>query len=178
MRILVAYASKHGATAGIADRIGMELRCAGSDVDVLPIDEVGAVEQYDAYVIGSAVYVGSWMKLGLKFVQQHAPVLSARPLWLFSSGPLGSGTTDDEGNDLRETTRPKQHAELEALLRPREHRIFFGALDRSGFGLSERLIAAMPGSDKLLPEGDFRDWADIEAWAQDIAAALEVVPTM
>jgi len=177
MRVLVAYASKHGATAGIAERIGMQLGCSGLDVDVLPIDDVRAVAEYDAYVLGSAVYIGSWMKDAIRFVHQNAHTLATRPVWLFSSGPLGDDPRDGKGNDLRETSRPKQAAKLDALLDPREHRVFFGALDRSDFGLGERLIAAMPAGDKLLPEGDFRDWPEIDAWAQAIAADIQAVLT-
>lgn len=175
MRVLVAYASKHGATAGIAERIGTELRCSGLDADVLPIDSIPNVANYDAYVLGSAVYIGSWMKDAMQFVHQHASTFAMRPIWLFSSGPLGDDPADGQGDDRHESIKPKQIADLEALLRPREHQIFFGALDRSGFGLRERVITAMPGSDKLLPEGDFRNWPEIEAWAQAIAADLEAV---
>jgi len=177
MRVLVAYASKHGATAGIAERIGMELRCSGLDVDVLPIDSVRNVANYDAYVLGSAVYIGSWMKDAMLFVHQYADTFVMRPTWLFSSGPLGDEPADGQDNDQHEAIKPKQVTELEEILRPREHRIFFGALDRSDFGLRERVIAAMPGSDKLLPEGDFRNWPEIEGWAQAIAADLEAVLT-
>ena len=41
VRVLVAHATKYGAAAGIAEKIGAVLREAGLGVDVLPVDRVG-----------------------------------------------------------------------------------------------------------------------------------------
>jgi menaquinone-dependent protoporphyrinogen IX oxidase len=60
MRVLVAFASKHGGTQGIAERIGEKLVVAGQQVDVLPAKQVGDLTSYGAFVIGSAAYMGSW----------------------------------------------------------------------------------------------------------------------
>lgn len=176
MRVLVTYSSKHGATAGIAERIGFVLREAGVDAEVWPAGEVGDVEGYDAVVAGSAVYLGSWLKDVTGFLRRNAEALVTRPVWLFSSGPVGNAPESDESGDLAKAVSAKQLAELEELVHPRDHRVFFGAVDRHTFGIAERLFAATPAGRKLLPEGDFRDWADIEAWAGEIAADLAAVP--
>src|SRR3954447_17805409 len=60
MKILVAYASEHGATREIAEHIGRALGDAGLDVDVRDADDVNDVAPYDAAVIGSAVYMRPW----------------------------------------------------------------------------------------------------------------------
>src|SRR5690349_740656 len=110
MSILVTYASKHGATAEIAERIAETLQASSLEVEVRPIDEVEDPAGYDAFVIGSAVYFGSWMKEASGFMQRNRAVLAVRPVWLFSSGPLGTSATDDQGRDLREVTTPEEIA--------------------------------------------------------------------
>jgi menaquinone-dependent protoporphyrinogen oxidase len=176
MNVLVAYASKHGATREIAERIASTLQAAGCDAEARPVQEVINLTGYDAVVIGSAVYFGSWMKAAAACVRRHRAALAARPVWLFSSGPLGTATTDDQGRDLRETAEPKEIAEFRQAIAPRDHRVFFGALDRRTFGFTERVIQALPAGRALLVEGDVRDWADIERWAAGIARTLAPQP--
>lgn len=172
--ILVAYSSRHGFTQGIADRIATTLRESGWTVDERPLASVGDVTGYSACVIGSAAYIGQWLAPATEFVRSHRDALAARPLWLFSSGPLGTSTTNARGRDLLETSEPKQFAEFRTQLRPRGLRVFFGGLDPSRLGRGERLVRAAPAMRQLMPEGDFRDWPSIDAWAQDIALALSV----
>jgi menaquinone-dependent protoporphyrinogen oxidase len=174
MAVLVAYASKYGATQQIAERIAVTLRASGVDADVRPIKAVGDVARYEAFVIGSAVYYGSWMRPASSFVRRHQSILAGRPVWLFSSGPIGADATDAEGRDMREVARPKQSAELGEALRPRDHRVFFGKLDHGKLGFADRLVASLPAFPGAA--GDFRDWSDIEAWAHGIAGELAQVP--
>lgn len=176
MRVLVAYATKHGATTGIAERIGDVLREAGQKVDVLPVDDIRAIDQYDAFVVGSAVYLGSWRKEAVALLRHHADVLATRPVWLFSSGPVATEEVGTREDQLNNAVSAKQLAELTELVQPRDHHVFFGAVDRSTFGLGERLLGALPAGRKLLPEGDFREWGDIEGWSAAIAAELAGVP--
>jgi len=89
MKVLVSAASKYGATAEIARAIADVLAGKGLEVTVVPPAEAGAIEQFDAVVLGSAVYMGRWMKPGRELAQRQAAALSARPVWLFSSGPVG-----------------------------------------------------------------------------------------
>lgn len=172
MRILVAYGSKYGATRGIAERIGEVLRGRGLDVAVQPVADVGDVTGYDAFVIGSAAYFGSWLKEATAFVRRNRAVLASRPVWLFSSGPTGTETTDAKGRDVREVNVPKEIAEFTAAITPRDHRVFFGAAHLRNLGLLGRLLAKMPFPGM---EGDFRDWADIQSWAESIARELTPV---
>lgn len=129
MRVLVAYASRHGATAGIARRIAEQLQAAGLDADVRDVQEVDDVAAYDAVVLGAAAYMFHWLKDATRFARRHRDVLAARPTWLFSSGPLGDDPGDDEGNDLLEVSRPKEFDELHELLHPRRRA---GVLRRLG----------------------------------------------
>lgn len=161
-RILVAYATKHGSTAEIATAIGEEIRSAGYDVDVLNARDLAgarALEPYDAVVLGSALYAAHWQRDANRFVRRHVAGLGARPVWLFSSGPLDHSA---EFGDIPMT--PPVAAEV-APIGARGHRTFGG-----------RLLATTPGIDPAVlrthRQGDFRDWTAIRAWGRAIAAEL------
>ena len=87
-RVLVAYGSKRGSTAEIAGWIGDTLRGQGLDTEVADAGSVRDVTDYDAVVLGGALYEGRWHKEARRFARRHAAALSGRPVWLFSSGPL------------------------------------------------------------------------------------------
>ena len=176
MSILVTYASKYGAAEELAARIAEKLRSVGHDAEVRPVKAAGDLAGYAAVVIGSAIYYGSWLKEAVEFVRRNRAVLAARPVWLFSSGPLGTSATDTQGHDLRRAAEPKELAELREAINPRDHRVFFGALDRSKMGFKDRMITNLPAARALFLEGDFRDWKDIEAWAESIAHELAQMP--
>lgn len=174
MSVLVAYASEHGATAGIADRIAGRLRSDGLEVDLAEVTAARDPAAFDACVIGSAVYLGRWRKEALAFVHGHREALAMRPTWLFSSGPLGDEPLDEHGRDKREAAVPEVAPELIQAVGARDHRVFFGALNPDDLPLIPRLMRLLPAGRRLLAEGDFRDWAQIDAWADSIAAALDV----
>jgi menaquinone-dependent protoporphyrinogen oxidase len=175
MNVLVAYATRHGATAGIAERIATTLRAAGLAAEARPVDEVQDLAPYDAVVLGGAAYMFHWLKDATVFARRHRAELTARPVWLFSSGPLGTDRIDDEGHDVLEAARPKEFDELTALLHPRGEQVFYGAFDPDAppIGLSERVIRHLPAAQDATPVGDFRDWPAIDAWATHIAAELD-----
>lgn len=161
MTLLVTYASKHGSTREIAERIAEKLRQMGQEADVHPMDEVLDAESYTAFVIGSAIYYGSWLKEATGWVHRNQAVLAEHPVWLFSVGSLGTEVQDTE-------PQPKEQAEFQQTIRPREQRIFFGVLDHSHLSFTERvMVKAIRAS-----EGDFRNWQVIEAWAASIAHDL------
>jgi menaquinone-dependent protoporphyrinogen oxidase len=174
--ILVTYASKRGATKEIAERIAETLTAAGQQAEAKPVRATGDLSAYDAFVVGSAAYFGRWLREAASFVQKNRAVLASRPVWLFSSGPLGTEATDADGQDLRAAAEPKEIAEFREAIQPRDHRVFFGALDPGRLGLRDRLIRALPAGRALLPEGDFRDWAEVKAWAAGIARELAELP--
>lgn len=177
MQVLVLYGSKYGSTKGIAERVADRLRECGHEVNLEGATYTAPIEDFDAFVIGSAAYMGSWLKEPAEWVRKHARLIALKPVWLFSCGPLGDKTTDENGRDLRETAVPKEIVEFEAAIEPRGHRVFFGALDHTKLGLAHRMIWNLPTGRKLLIEGDFRDWNDIDAWAVEIAEALEPART-
>jgi menaquinone-dependent protoporphyrinogen oxidase len=184
-KVLVVYASRHGATRGIAQRIGDVLRSEGFEADVAPADHAAGVGTADAVVVGSAVYMGSWLQDAIDFIKRNEVVLADLPLWLFSSGPLpGSSREKGPGVDpLTDALGPeegpgsggrKKVAEISAATSPKDHRVFLGAFDPNDppMVMSERLVRMLPAVKNALPAGDFRDWDAIEAWAHEIAATL------
>ncbi len=160
MRILVSTASKHGSTAEIGREIAGVLTEAGLEVDVVAPDGVKSLDGYDAVVLGSAIYVGQWLAPARDLVERLADELTARPVWLFSSGPIGDPPKPEED--------PDEIAELLEITHARAHVTFAGKVDRSELGLGEKVIVAAVRT----PEGDFRPWADVRAWATGIAEAL------
>src|SRR5436305_12388032 len=147
MTVLVAYASKHGSTQGIAQRIAEQLRQLGIQAEARPLDEVWDPGSYEALVIGSAIYYGSWMKEATEWVHRNQAVLARRPVWLFSVGPLSTEAKHAE-------QQPKETAEFQQAIRPREQRVFFGALDHQSLSFAARTVLKAIRA----PEGDFRDW--------------------
>jgi menaquinone-dependent protoporphyrinogen oxidase len=162
MRALVAVATQHGATLEIADMIGATIAARGIETDIREVENVPAVDGYDGVVVGSAVYMGNWIKSARTFVEGHADELAARPTWMFSSGPIGDPPKPDAATAVNVD-------DLVAAAHAREHRLFAGRLDLNRLGLVQRAIARTVRS----PEGDYRDWGEIQAWATSIADDLE-----
>ena len=165
MRVLVTAASRHQSTTEIAEAIARVLTESGTNAASRRPGEVDSLEGYDAVVLGSGVYMGRWLAPATEFVERHRAALLERPVWLFSSGPLGSPVAKPGGD-------PASVAELATSLNARGHRTFAGRLERKRLGLGEKLVAA----GVKAPEGDFRPWQLIDAWAREIGAALKAEP--
>jgi menaquinone-dependent protoporphyrinogen oxidase len=163
--ILVTAASKQGATGEIAAAIGAALCKRGLDATVRAPEHVEDVRGYDAFVIGSAVYMGHWLEPARDLVQRFGVAIAERPVWLFSSGPVGDPArklVQQMGAD------PVELPELLVQTQARDHRIFAGKLVKEHVGRAQRLsLAIFRGF-----EGDFRNWAEIDQWAAQIADAL------
>lgn len=165
-RVLVAYGTKYGATAGIAEKIGQVLREAGLAVDVQPAGQAGDPAAYGAVVLGSAVYIGRWRKEAARYLKTHEAALAQRPVWLFNSGPLGQGNAAEQAGELG---FPKSLRPIADRIAVRDVAVFFGAVDLDRLNPLERWMLKNVKS----PSGDFRDWDAIAAWAAGIAAALK-----
>jgi menaquinone-dependent protoporphyrinogen oxidase len=164
--ILVAYASKHGMTEGIAEKIGEALRQSGWQADVLPVEHVKEPAKYTAFVLGSAVYIAMWRKEMVKFLQRNESLLSERPVWIFSSGPMGEGNPDQLAQGWR---FPEAQRSLIERIKPRETVIFHGAIDIKKMSFLEKWVL----KNVKAPAGDYRDWEAITSWARAIAGELK-----
>jgi menaquinone-dependent protoporphyrinogen oxidase len=166
-RVLVAYASRMGSTKEIAEAIGAELVARDLEVDVLPCTSDPKPDDYDAVVLGSAIYVRRWDKPARSYLKQYAAALADRPTWLFQSGPCGPGA---ETEQLDPPKHVAKQMSKHGLPRPRT---FGGRLDTEhANGLVSQWMA-----EKGPLSGDFRDWQQIRDWAAGIANDLTATET-
>lgn len=178
MHVLVAFASRLGATRGIAERIARVLEQRGLEVTLQPVESAAAVAEYDAFVIGSAAYASHWIDDATRFVRRNRAVLASHPVWLFSSGPVGGETVDTKGRDVLMAAEPQEFAEFASAINPVDEQVFFGAYDPDaepiGFmGRFGARFTRIPAIREALPAGDFREWPKIDAWADGIARELQ-----
>jgi menaquinone-dependent protoporphyrinogen oxidase len=162
VRVLVTAASRHGATHEIADAIAAGLERRGVEAGVEHAEELTSLNGYDAFVIGSAVYVGRWLDTARELVESHASALAERPVWMFSSGPLGPPDA------LKPEGDPVDVAALTEAVGAEDHRVFAGRLDRELLSFGEKAVIVAVRA----PEGDFRDWGAIDEFAGEIAGHL------
>jgi menaquinone-dependent protoporphyrinogen oxidase len=164
MTVLVAYASKRGSTAEIAETVAATLRRAGLSVVCDRVDEVDDLDPYDAIVVGSAVYMKRWRGDARHFLKQNRKTLRKMPFWVFSSGPVGDPADDNPGW----MESPKFIAKLEEM-GVRDHVVFGGSVPREPQGFME--TAMVEGTPEEFR--DRRDWDQIRAWAEGVAGELE-----
>jgi menaquinone-dependent protoporphyrinogen oxidase len=165
-QVLVTYATKHGATAEIAEKIGEVLRQEGLPVDVFPVKQVQELAPYTAVILGSAVYIGRWRKEAVKFLEANEQLLAERDVWLFSSGPTGQG---DAVELLQGWHFPEGQQPIADRIQPHEIVVFHGALEVNDLNFIEKRMIKMVES----PTGDFRDWEGITDWATAVVDTLK-----
>ena len=165
-KILVAYASKYGATAEIAEKIGEVIEEKGLDVDVYPVNRVKDVAPYDVVILGSAVYIGAWRRPAASFLKKNVGALTGKKVWLLSSGPTGKGSVEDQ---LEGWTFPRGLKETGERIHFEEHTIFHGALLENKLSGMERWMIKKVKA----PFEDARDWEDIKKWARSIATEIK-----
>lgn len=159
-KVLVAYATKRGATAGIAAVVAAELARSGLTVDVHEVSAVDAVSEYDAVVLGSAIYLRRWQPEAVRFLRVHEPQLRERPVWLFHSGPVGPDEDPEEA-------LPAPVARLARRIGAAPARTFAGELQPEA---ADTFLAHRLALTDLA--GDFRDFDAVRAWAATIATSL------
>jgi len=161
MTVLVATASRYGATEEIAQAIADVLREHAVPTEFRRMEDIESAMPYGAFVLGSAVYFGGWLRDARRFLDDNRELLAARPTWLFSSGPIEA--PDAAGSEVFDG------ADLVQRSGARGHQLFGGRLDRCSLGFRDRVIT----SALRAREGDFREWDAVTAWAASIADALE-----
>jgi menaquinone-dependent protoporphyrinogen oxidase len=170
-RVLISAASGHGSTTEIARVIGGTLADNGIAVDIVPPEAVDSVEDYDAVILGSAVYAGRWLAPARNFAIRFRDPLATRPVWLFSSGPVGDPSrklVQSMEEDPADVTRIRQATQV------RDHRMFAGKLDPQVLSIGQRAsLLVFRGM-----RGDFRDWTVVTQWADSIAADLAALPEL
>ena len=165
-KVLVTYASKYGATAGIAEKMGEVLNQEGVPADVIPVDEKPDATAYKAVILGSAVYIGAWRKGAARYLQANEKALAGRPVWLFSSGPTEEGDVDEL---LKGWQFPKKLQPVADRIKPRQIVNFHGSLNREKLNALEKWMIEKVGAEF----GDFRDWEAITTWTKAVAKEIK-----
>jgi menaquinone-dependent protoporphyrinogen oxidase len=160
-RVLVTYASKYGSSGGVADAIGKELCSKGVAADVVLIKNAGNISSYQGVVIGSAIYMGKWMPEAVDFVKKNRDVLRQVPVAYFLVCMTLARPTEKNRAEVLSYVDPILKAVPE--IKPVGIGTFAGALDYNNLSWLNKKILKSKGS----PEGDFRDWNAIRAWARE-----------
>lgn len=166
-QVLVAYGSKYGSTAEIAEAIGGVLTACGLDVDVRAARTVRSLDRYRAVIIGSAVYMGRWRGEALRLLSGQRQWLATHDVWLFSSGPVGEDDDDEDPAEVDRWTKPKKVCEFAAAIGAHDHVVFGGKVDTDRGALRKMIARGAPEDTR-----DRRDWDEIASWAERIADVL------
>ncbi len=169
-RVLVTYGTKFGSTAEIADRIGGRLTEAGFDTDVLQANLGIDVRKYDAVVVGSPMYGSKWLAEPALLLYTNPDIFDTTPLAVFTVGMLNvkhPGELEKVHDEFFEQIFTGPHALPEGST----HAVFDGAMYRSNLKMCLRIFDRVVN---ISPVGDFRDWAKIESWADEVAADFHV----
>jgi menaquinone-dependent protoporphyrinogen oxidase len=161
-KILVAYGSKRGSTAEIAEIIGKTLRQKGLQVDVLDAGIVKDLTPYRKIILGSSVYIGLWHKNAVRFLKKNIESLEKLPVWLFICGPTGPG---DPIEQMDGWLYPKSLRSVIERIHPRAITCFGGKLVMKTLNPFEKWII----KNVKAPEGDFRDWHAVASWVDTVS---------
>lgn len=161
MQVLIAYGSKMGGTAEIARAVAERLAAHGLTVEVSDADDVDDGAGFDGVVVGSSLYAGRWRGSCVRYLKHLVRDNHSGPVWLFHSGPL----TDAEAHTPQDL--PRKVAELADRLDTRDVVTFGGVLSDHPSGFIARKLAESMS-------GDWRDWSEVEAFADAIVAGLGV----
>jgi menaquinone-dependent protoporphyrinogen oxidase len=160
MRVLVTYGSERGGTEGLAQMVTSGLAEEGLTVDLLPPEDIASLDGYDAVVVGGALYANRWHKAARRFVKRYSSELKQRPVYFFASGPLDDSATQKDIPPVRGVKA------LMDRVGARGHVTFGGRLAPDAKGFPASAMAEKRA-------GDWRDAAQVRAWARSVAAQLE-----
>ena len=173
-RVLVAYATRFGSTHEVASAIAHELNAAGLNAHAAETTSGLVPENYDAFVIGSPLYGGTWLSSAGMFAAMMAERMKGKPVALFSVGTLtlksperGQAEHTEFIGVLIEVTRSSVGLNVVA------DALFPGYFDRSNLPWWLRII------DRFVPtpQGDHRNWPEIQAWAKSLVPKFISSPT-
>jgi menaquinone-dependent protoporphyrinogen oxidase len=161
--VLIAYASKYGATKEIAECIALVLRREGMPIDVKEADTVSSLHPYSAVILGSALYFSNWLPEASELLESFQDELASKPVWLFSSGLALKG--EPKNWLFPETLQP-----FVKKIKPKAMVLFGGKVDAEQLSLYDWLV----NPSLRVEAGDYRNWQEVEGWAKGIAKFLQM----
>ena len=165
-KVLVVYGTSTGCTAGVAERIGKALADKGASVEVVSAKEAPAADGYDAVLVGSGVRASNWHQPVKEWVAANTAALKAGKVAFYTVG-LTLASAPEKTAEVRAYTGPLI---AETGIEPVDVGVFAGCNEPKKFSFMERTIMKLMKA----PEGDFRDWDAIDAWALEVAGPLGV----
>jgi menaquinone-dependent protoporphyrinogen oxidase len=160
MRVLVTYGSERGGTEGLAQMVTSGLREEGLTADLLPPGQIHSLDGYDAVIVGGALYANRWHKAARRFVKRYSKELKQIPVYFFASGPLDDSATQTDIPPVRGVKALMDRVGAQG------HVTFGGRLASDAKGFPASAMAKKRA-------GDWRDAAQVRAWAHSVAAQLE-----
>lgn len=164
-RLLVAYASRSGATGGVAKEISDAFCVSEKPADCLLAKHVDSLAPYDSVILGGPIYNGRWLPEAEAFVERHHDRLKDVPVAFFTVGLAMVEDTDAhrrEADEAFATVRKKF-----PRVRPLSVGRFAGAFIPKNLSPFDALTLALTGARV----GDHRDFVTIHAWA-DVARGV------
>ena len=166
MGTLITYASEHGSTKEIAERINLVISAKTSPhpTECIPIEQIANLSKFSYIVVGSAVHGLQWLPVASSFLHNNAPALSKVPVWTFS---VGSPTAVPKFMKMLGAEAKEQKALADAVnkdVKTQGHILFSGKFLREHASPLLGCIWSCLGGRF----GDFRDWNQIEAWANEV----------
>lgn len=175
MKALIAFGTKYGSTARIAETIGEELEAKGYDVDIVDLGNgrCRSVDEYDLVVLGSSIFIGKWTKEAREFIEASSPQLAEKRVAMFVS------CSDVLFPEKIETARKNYLDDIAAgvpSLGPMPLGLFGGVIDFDRYSTMTRFLLTGVGTKKALrgrgidpsKPYDFRDWGEVRAWARSL----------
>jgi menaquinone-dependent protoporphyrinogen oxidase len=132
--------------------------------DVVLIKNANNISSYQGVIIGSPIYMGKWMSEAVDFVKENRDILRRVPVAYFLVG-----MTLARHPEKRAEALSYMDLTLKAVpeIKPVDIGTFAGALNYHNLSWINKKILKSKGS----PEGDFRDWNAIRAWAREPVCA-------
>lgn len=167
--VLVTYATRYGSTREVAESIAATLQKQGLTVEVQAASKVQSVESYSCVVLGTPFYVGQMLKDAKNFLARHQALLQKRPVFVFVVGPLEK--EEEKWQGVRDQIE-KEFAKY-SWLKPTEVKLFGGKYNPAKLNFLDNMLKSLPASPLYqIPESDARNWDDIQAWSESLAAKI------
>ena len=166
-KVLVAYASLCGSTAEIAEAAGHVLAAQGADVRVCDVADITNLDEYDAFLLGTAIRMGRPIKPMRQFIRGHAEQIASKPNAVFSVGATPKERTPRAISEASHFVLP-----VVSAVAPLSVALFAGKIDPSQLPLPWKALIEHADPGSRLSAGDWRDWDAIDAWVEEIAPQL------